>query len=253
MIKMIATDLDGTLLRYNKTISRYTASILRRCIDKGIKIVIATARPIRAVKMLEIPIIFEASIYHNGAVIDDGHENILHFGIPSQSIQDIVAIAFQNDAKARVFIEINDNIYGNSDASDLWPGTEVNLTDFSNLPLGPADKIILIESDMHKIETIRKTLPKNLYLETSENTVGMIMNKDATKKNAIKQLCKMFSMSQDEVVAFGDDYNDIKMLEFCGIGVAVANAIDEVKAVANFICGTNEHDGVAKWIEENIL
>ena len=111
MIKMIVTDLDGTLLRHDKTISKYTASILRRCIDKGIKIVVATARPIRAVKMLDIPIKFDAAIYHNGAVIDIRNENILRFGIAPQDIQNIVSAAFQNDSQARVCIEIDDSIY----------------------------------------------------------------------------------------------------------------------------------------------
>ena len=67
------------------------------------------------------------------------------------------------------------------------------------------------------------------------------------------QLCENFCISSDEVVAFGDDYNDIKMLQYCGAGIAVANAIGEAKSAANFICDTNENDGVAKWIEENIL
>ena len=212
MIKMIATDLDGTLLRHNKSISRYTASVLRRCIEQGIKIVFATARPIRAVRMLDIPVAFEALICHNGAVIDVGNENIFRFGIPPQSIQGIISVALQNDAQARICIEINDTVYGNSDASDIWPGIEMNLTDFSDLPFMPADKIILLTADMHRLEAIRRALPENLYLETSENTLGMVMHKDATKMNAIKQLCELFSLSPDDVAAFGDDYNDIKCL-----------------------------------------
>jgi len=54
-------------------------------------------------------------------------------------------------------------------------------------------------------------------------------------------------------VSFSDDYNDFDMIRECGIGVAVINALDEVKAVANYICDANENDGVAKWLEENVL
>ena len=55
------------------------------------------------------------------------------------------------------------------------------------------------------------------------------------------------------LVAFGDDINDLEMVKNCGIGVAVENAIDDVKAAAKYICGTNDNDGVAKWLEEHIL
>jgi hydroxymethylpyrimidine pyrophosphatase-like HAD family hydrolase len=56
-----------------------------------------------------------------------------------------------------------------------------------------------------------------------------------------------------ETAAFGDDYNDKEMLRDCGVGIAVANAIEEVKAVADYICDSNENDGVAKWLDERIL
>jgi len=56
-----------------------------------------------------------------------------------------------------------------------------------------------------------------------------------------------------EITAFGDDLNDIDMLEFSGISVAMVNALDNVKAVADYICDTNDNDGVAKWLEENLL
>jgi len=81
----------------------------------------------------------------------------------------------------------------------------------------------------------------------------MVMNKNARKRNAIKEIANHFGVTLAETAAFGDDYNDIEMLQDCGIGVAVANAIDETKAAADLICDTNENDGVAKWIEENIL
>lgn len=252
MVKMIITDLDGTLLRSDKTVSKYTMSIFRSCINKGIKIALATARPIRAVKMLNIPLSFDAAIYHNGAVINTDEGNF-HYGISSQVTKDIILAALQNDAQARLCIEIDDKIYGNSDPSDIWPGIEINLTDFGNLPSAPADKIILLTADIDKLSAISKVLSENMYLEISENTVGMIMHKDATKSNAIKQLTESFACSIDEVVAFGDDHNDVEMLRNCGMGVAVANAIDKVKAAADCICDTNDNDGVAKWIEENVL
>lgn len=252
MAKIIVTDLDGTLLRSDKTISKYTASIFQRCVDKGIKIVLATARPIRAVKMLDIPFSFDAAIYHNGAVIKTKTGNF-HYGISPHITNNIVFAALENESQLGVCIEIDDKIYSNSDLSDFWPGIEINLTDFTDLPPLPADKIILLTADTDKLGAVSKVLPENVYIEISENAVGMIMHQDATKTSAIKHLTECFNCSINEVVAFGDDHNDIEMLRTCGIGVAVANAIDKVKAAADRVCDTNDNDGVAKWIEENAL
>ncbi len=127
------------------------------------------------------------------------------------------------------------------------------MTDFCNLPKLPADKIIFITTDKVDINKIEQLFNENLYWEISENEVLMVMNKNARKRNAINEIANHFGISLTEIAAFGDDYNDIEMLRDCGIGVAVANAIDEAKAAADYICDTNENDGVAKWLEENVL
>lgn len=252
-VKIIITDLDGSLLRSDKTISKYTASIFQRCRDKGIKIVFATARPIRSVKMLNLSLSFDASIYHNGAVINKDDINILRFGISPEATKELLLSVLQADNSAKLCVDINDRMYGNYDPSDIWPGVETTITDFLDLPNSPADKIILPMATIAELSSVANVLPKNLYIELSENSVGMIMHKNATKGNAIKYLSKHFGLSLSDVAAFGDDYNDLDMIRYCGIGIGVANAIDEVKAAADYICDTNDNDGVAKWLEENVL
>ena len=253
-IKMIVTDLDGTLLRTDKTISNYTASIFQRCKENGIKIVFATARPIRAVEnWLNLPLLFDAGIYHNGAVAKVDGMEIIKCGISPESTKDIILSALQADVSAKLCVEIDDKLYGNYNPSDIWPGIEINITDFSDLPTIPADKILLPMVTMEELNAVAESLPSDLYIEMSENTVGMIMNKDTTKTKAIEFLSTHSALSLSDIVAFGDDHNDVGMLRACGIGVAVANAIDEVKAAANDICDINDNDGVAKWLEENVL
>ena len=252
-IKMIVTDLDGTLLRRDKTISEYTASIFHRCRNAGIKIVFATARPVRAVeKWLNIDIQSDACIYHNGAVIKIGNELFQETGIEHDTVSKLLGEAKQFD-NMRVAAEINDMLYANFDASTVWPGVEYIMTDFYNLPKLPADKLIFITIDKTKINKIEQLFNENLYWEISENEVLMVMNKNARKRNAIQDIAKYFGLTLAKTAAFGDDYNDIEMLRDCGIGVAVANAIPEVKAAADYICDSNENDGVAKWLEERIL
>jgi len=80
-----------------------------------------------------------------------------------------------------------------------------------------------------------------------------ISEKSVSKLKSIEATAKYFGLALSDVAAFGDDFNDVDMLKECGVGVAVSNAIDEAKAAADFICESNDEDGVAKWIEENIL
>jgi len=92
-----------------------------------------------------------------------------------------------------------------------------------------------------------------LYLEISEGEIAIIMAKEATKWNGVKELLKHYKIKKEGTVAFGDDYMDIEMIEKCGIGVAMENGIEEIKTKAKYICGKNTEDGIAKWIEKNIL
>lgn len=80
-----------------------------------------------------------------------------------------------------------------------------------------------------------------------------VMHKDSTKMNAIRKIAELLSVKIENIVAFGDDSNDIEMIRSCGIGVAVENAIDSVKQAADYICCNNDNDGVAKWIKEKIF
>ena len=80
-----------------------------------------------------------------------------------------------------------------------------------------------------------------------------IMNISATKWNGIKQVLARFGISTDEAIYFGDDNDDIEPIKGCGLGIAVSNAIPAVLDAADRIADTNDNDGVARFIEENLL
>ena len=75
----------------------------------------------------------------------------------------------------------------------------------------------------------------------------------AGKVQAIRELAKILDISSDDIVAFGDDINDIEMLKMCGTGVAVTNAVPDVQAIADSVTLSNDEDGVAEWIIQNVL
>lgn len=252
-IKMIVTDLDRTLLRTDKTISEYTASVLKQCQDKGIKVVFATARPLRTVKHFLKDVPDDAIILHNGAVIFEGDKNLYHCGISSETARDILLSVSKKYPETTLSVEVDDIFYANFDVSTVWNYTTAIRTDFTDLPKKPAEKIIIGVSSMEEINRYAEYLPNDLYIEMSDGKLGLIMNRGATKLRGIQKLSEHYEIELSEMVAFGDDYNDVEMIKDCGIGVAMSNALPEVKAVADHICDTNDNDGVAKWIEEQLL
>jgi len=252
-IRMIVTDLDGTLLRGDKTISDYTIDVFQRCREAGMKIVFATARPKRAVLHYTGDLPTDALILHNGAVVYEGKRLLLQHGIASEATNNILHAIGLDYPRAMLSVEIDDTLYANFDVSVIWNNTLAVRSDFTDLPDKPADKIIAGISSAQDLIRYASYLPDDVYIQSSEGVVGMIMHRDATKENAVEAVAAHFGITLADVAAFGDDHNDVEMLRACGIGVAVANAIDEAKAVADYICGTNEDDGPAHWIETHLL
>ena len=253
MVKIIVSDLDNTLLRTDKTISEYTINVLKRLQEKEIKIIFATARPKRAIENYCKVVPIDAFVVHSGACVFIAGKQYLHFGIDSVTAKSTLTAIVADNPKVNLAVEIDDVIYANFDTSTIWSQIYAIQTDFTDLPNKPAEKMIVQVSSLKDIEKFSKYLPPNLYIEMNEGNLGLIMNQNATKLNAIKKIVEYYQCDLKDVVTFGDDYIDLEMLKYCGTGVAVSNAITEVKEVADFICGSNDEDGVAHWIEDNLL
>jgi len=253
-IRLIATDLDDTLLRSDKTVSEYTSSIFRRCRAEGIRTVFATARPVRAVEgWLSIDVLADACVYHSGAVVKVDGKPFRQSGIRHDAV-DRLLDGVRRIGGFRMAAEIDDVIYADFDAATVWPGIEYVMTDFYDLPRLPADKLIFLAADgCADVEGIRRLLDGNLYLQASRYGMLTVMSGDARKLIAVREVAGHFGLTLDEVAAFGDDHADVGMLRGCGFGVAVANAVEEAKAAAGHACGSNDDDGVAKWLEEFAL
>ncbi len=251
-IKMIVTDLDGTYLRDDKSISEYTKSVIAMLRAKGIKFVIATARPVRAVRDFLPDVQYDAGAFHNGAVIMEGDAGIGGMGI--EGATELIGKILLECSQAHIAAEVNDWLYANFDAGTIWPGIEYTHTvDFAQIAGMTADKVIIEAHSLAEMEQYQRFLPEELYLRLSENIIAMIMNKSATKSNSVRMLAERYGISMEQVAAFGDDYNDIDMLQACGRGIAVGNALEAVKEAADEVCGSNMEDGLARWLESNLL
>jgi Cof subfamily protein (haloacid dehalogenase superfamily) len=252
---MIVTDLDKTLLDNKGNISEYSKSILEKCMEKNIIVVFATARPIRATKIFYPAIKPNALICHNGAEVLVDNKTIHQCGIKSETCNKIIDKLTYYFSEFNLAIEIDDRLYTNFDPSIYWG--KMDYENINNRPDTHADKILVGINDAGRFTELEKHLSDELYLEKSKGAfggdIGLIINKGATKWNGIKELSKYYKIGIENIISFGDNENDLDMTKNCGIGIAVGNGIEEIKNIAKYVCETNEDDGVAKWLEKNIL
>lgn len=194
---------------------------------------------------------YDAAIFHNGAVVFAGDRLLGKCGIEPPTA--IVSTIMKAHPDSRISIESNDVMYSNCAPEEAWSGIVYTKTqDFHETEYLVADKILVEAHSLDDMNSFRAYIPDNLYLQLSENQVAMIMNRQATKANGIKMLAAHYGIPMEQIAAFGDDYNDIDMLQSCGTGIAMDNALAEVKAAADHVCGSNEQDGVAGWIEKSL-
>lgn len=248
-MKAIITDLDRTLLRTDKTVSEYTYSVLKKCRDRGIILMAATARPERTVLTYHNRIGFEAITTLNGAriILPDG---IIENGIALSDAESILKKVISIPDLV-LSMETGDGIFSNV------PIPEWETTIFDGFPALPTEsvifKIILSSTSDNICSEVKKALTANTYMTVADGKLIQIMSTAATKWNGIKAMLEAVGIDSSDAIYFGDDNDDIEPIKNCGIGVAVSNAVDEVLEAASHITESNDADGVAKYIEKNLL
>jgi hypothetical protein len=261
--------MDGTLLSSAKEVSERNKRVLRAATDKGVQVVISTGRIFTSARYYaKLLGLITPIISCNGAYVCEYHrKNVLYENsMELIDFKEVVSVLEDNDMYYHFYD--NNNFYTKElKYSSLnyynWnqrqkPGDRVNIEIVDN-PIRLVEernskiyKIVVIDSDKNKLENIRKLLSKNSNIEivSSWNDNIEIMNKGVTKGRALEKLCELFNVSRDEVIAIGDNYNDISMLEFAGTAVAMGNGEEQVKKIADLVTDTNDNDGVAKAIEK---
>ena len=248
-LKMIVTDLDGTLLRDDKTVSDRTWSALSRCRERGIKVVFATGRGLSATIVPFSP--FDGYVVNNGAKAFAGDVPVYSRVIPIDAARNMLVSC--DNAGIRIVAECDRHHYSNFDLPDDWPRLWKNRnTNFTELNID-ADKIYALIDTSETVEFIKRCVPDMVYCSATRDGFVMVMHKEAIKSAAVASLANHWNINRSEIIAFGDDLNDIDLLEYSATGIAMGNAVCEVKMVADYVCDTNENDGLAKWLEDNLL
>jgi Cof subfamily protein (haloacid dehalogenase superfamily) len=249
-IAVIALDLDGTLLHTDETISARALAAICACAARGMQIIIATARPHRSV-MARLPQDFPAGpwICCNGAEIYENDECIFEQAIPPERAREIVALLEALSPKMTVSAEMEDRLYANVPLATTW---EYQVCDLQTALVRPVTKIIF-DAGKCEMAGLQEKLGADVLLQVTDDQhgrFGQIGHHAVSKARALKFLLARGGRTMAEVMAFGDNSVDSDMLCAAGLGVAVGNALPEVKAIADRITGTNDEDGVAMVLEE---
>lgn len=274
--KMICIDMDGTLLGKRRRISEKSKEIIRRAHEKGVEIVVTTGRIYNnAAYFSHILGVESPVIAANGAIVREKHNNnIIYEGaIPSQNCLDIVKVL--NTYKMSFQFYTTDVIYCSNLISKI--GTELFMTKqigYEMLKIkytiveeiedwkeilekneGKITKCITLSPKHKKVEKVKNVLRKmdDITCYGSGKSSIEINYKEVSKGNAVKVLAEYYGISADEIMCIGDNENDVSMIEYAGLGVAMENAIDEVKSVADYVTDSNKEDGVAQAIQKFII
>ncbi len=263
--KMLCTDLDGTLLSSKSDVSEFTVSEINRIKDR-IKVILVSARMPKSMVYLQqrLGLLREPMICYNGAYILQ-HDKAL----ASTEIRlDLVAGIFTLAKELGIYLGLyhKDEWYVPQDservrkeilytrATPVFTQTEHTLTDWDSRKIG-AHKIMLMGTKPSSDSIFPELMAQygtQLNLYRSNDSLIEISPIGVSKLSAIEQILGIGD-SLEEVIAFGDNYNDMEMLQKVGMGIAVANAREEVKAIANHVTLKNTEDGVAQYIKQHLL
>ena len=180
-IRLIALDLDGTLLRSDKTVSPYARSVLERLRSQGIRLVYATARPPRGVACLRLPAA-DGLVCHNGVLVYRDGRLESRQGLPAGVLGPLLRAFLAAQPGAHLALELGGELYANFNARELWPDSDFLPSTLLDLPPLEADKLLLdLGGGQAPLRWLEAHLPEGCYLQISEGRVAMLLNRQATK------------------------------------------------------------------------
>lgn len=254
MIQMIITDLDQTLLRNDGTISGYTAGVLQACRERGVLLGIATARLWLNAVPKQRALGADLLICSNGSRVMLRDDTLCWEAMDELTVERLTAALNGLSSMREILMEGKERVYINTRRfSGQHPLAAAVYTDFSGGRREEACQIFAGIESAEEAEWIQTQFPQCRCLHYRDSNRYAFMAKGVSKENAIIQASEKLDIPLPEIAAFGDDEGDIGMLRLCGVGVAVKNALPQVRKAADVVVGTNEEDGVAKYLEREIL
>lgn len=268
MIKLIAIDLDGTLLNNQRKISVENKEMIKEAKNRGVKVVLCTGRPLLGMidylDELNLREEGDYAITYNGGLVQKNNtgEILSQKTLTKEDAADLYALSCAIDLPCN-FIDL-EQVYEPpypKGRESLYPRVMSALPfvpiTMDDLPDDAAiNKIVFCYEEKSLDESIRK-IPPSFYekysIFKSRPTLLEMMNKDVDKGKGIAVLSGLLKIKPAEVMALGDEANDFAMIHYAGMGVAMENATPEIKKIAQFVTKSNQEHGVAHAIEKFVL
>lgn len=265
-LKLVAIDLDDTLLDSTLSISGPCKSNIRAAREKGVIITLATGRmyssalPFALQLEVDVPL-----ITYQGALVKNSQTQQVLYYQPLAPDMAVAVLKYFQKAGVHYHSYFNDQLCLESRSEEgmdyaqlagVEPLIVPSLVDACRQGQ-EALKIMAVNRDQERLLEMEKDLKhiygSSLHITRSKPYYLEIMNPQANKALALKTLAEHFGIQQREVMALGDSYNDMEMIKWAGLGVAMGNAPAEVKRVADFVTASNDEDGVAQALQYWIL
>ncbi len=263
MIRCIAIDLDDTLLRGDLKISDEDKGAIREAIGRGVKVLLASGRMVRSMRpyveelRLEVPL-----IAYNGAIIQEAISGEILYHRPVPVAEALRLVDSFREADVHLNAYINDTLY--MDKMTVWgeryaanAGVEPHpVGDLKAALTAPSHKMLGV-GEIEAIDAIQTRLRRDfgdvLQFVKSKPTYLEILAPGVSKGLALRELAAQWGLEASEVMAIGDAPNDLSMVEWSGVGVAIGNAAAVVKEKADLIVADHDHSGVAEAIRKVVL
>lgn len=266
--KLIALDIDGTLINSSHQLTEGVKESIRRAKEKGVKVVLCTGRPLKGVeKFLDELNLKESGDYaatFNGALVQDTFTKnpVSHLTLGYNDLVDLYNLSLELGSRSH-FYDTKTVYTFNKDISDYTilecylTGAHLNSTTLEEVPKDIAMSKFMMIDHPEIIDECIKKIPKSYFekytIVRSTPSFLEFLNPKANKGAGIELLAKELGIKQEEVICVGDAGNDKHMIEYAGLGVAMGNANDDIKDLADYITLSNDEDGVAHVIKKFIL
>jgi Cof subfamily protein (haloacid dehalogenase superfamily) len=266
MYKLIAIDMDGTLLNEEKQISPENYEAIQKAKESGVKVVLASGRPLVGFKryLEELDLVSEDNyvVAFNGAIVQSSGGNKI-ISKTTLDLEDYKGLyELSKELKVNIHALTESTVISPKDSKYTRLESEMNLIHceiiaVEDVPQDTAILKVMFIDDPKVIDEIIEKIPETV---SSKYTIVRsapffleFLHKLVNKGAGVQSLAEKLNIKQEEVICIGDAGNDIHMIKYAGLGVAMGNAFPEIKRAANFITKTNDQDGVAHVINKFIL
>lgn len=262
MIKLVATDIDGTILGSSRVFTDGVRNCIKKMEQQGVKVIVVTGRMNAAAQKIakELDLKTPVVSYQGGLIIDNENNILYERYIPEPIVDRILAWAKENNVHINFYS--NDTLYSEKDDYEVqryagYQNVEYIVKSFDELPHNRVHKLLGIDFNNPNrvtewVETMTKEFPELHIVKSTPNFCEFSV-KDATKYCAVKFLQNYWGFENEEILTIGDQDNDIELLKAGEISIAMGNASNNLKRYADYITDTVDNDGFVKAMEKFVF